>query len=83
MKLSFEQIDRSDLVIVELSEKGVGIGIEAGYACAKGIPIYTIAPQDCTISETLAGISREVFYYKKMEDTLPFFRRILHLPGTV
>jgi 2'-deoxynucleoside 5'-phosphate N-hydrolase len=79
MKLSFEQIDRCDLLIVELTEKGVGVGIEAGYAYARGIPVYTIAPRGQPISETLAGISREVFYYQGIQDTQPFFQRILNV----
>jgi hypothetical protein len=34
MQHTFAAIAESDLVIVELSEKGVGLGIEAGYAYA-------------------------------------------------
>jgi len=30
-------------MVVDLTEKGVGVGIEAGYARARGIPIVTIA----------------------------------------
>ena len=29
MKLTFEKIDNCDLVIIDLTEKGVGLGIEA------------------------------------------------------
>lgn len=39
MGLTFNQIDKCDLVIIDLTEKGVGLGIEGGYAFAKGIPI--------------------------------------------
>jgi len=39
MQLTFECIRQCDGVLVELSEKWVGIGIEAGYACALGKPI--------------------------------------------
>lgn len=68
MKLTFEKIDICDLVIIDLTEKGVGLGIEAGYAYAKEIPIITIAKSGSDISETIKGISKEVFYYNNIED---------------
>ncbi len=64
MQKSFHEIDQSDMIIVELSEKGVGLGIEAGYAYAKGIPIITIARTGSDISETLRGISQDIFFYE-------------------
>jgi len=68
MKLTFEKIDGCDLVVIDLTEKGVGLGIEAGYAYAKGIPIITIAKKGSDISETLAGISKEIIFYNNIED---------------
>lgn len=68
MKLTFEKIDRCDLVIIDLTEKGVGLGIEAGYAYAKGIPIITIAKSGSDISETLDGISKNILFYNNIED---------------
>ncbi|WMM25520.1 hypothetical protein RBU61_02325 [Tissierella sp. MB52-C2] len=68
MKLTFKEIDECNLVIIDLTEKGVGLGIEAGYAFAKGIRIITIAKEGSDISETLEGISKEIFFYKDIED---------------
>lgn len=67
MKLTFEKIDICDMVIIELTEKGVGLGIEAGYAYAKKIPIITIAKTGSDISETLIGISDKVIFYDDIE----------------
>lgn len=44
------------------------MGIEAGYAYAKGIPIITIAKSGSDISETLEGISDEIIFYNSIED---------------
>jgi len=63
MKISFDEIDTCDLIIVELSEKGVGVGIEAGYAYARQIPIITLARQGSDISATLHGISSTIYAY--------------------
>jgi len=68
MKLTFEKIDICDLVIIDLTEKGVGLGVEAGYAYAKEIPVITIAKSGSDISETLKGISKEVFFYNNIDD---------------
>lgn len=68
MKLTFEKIDNCDLVIIDLTEKGIGLGIEAGYAYAKDIPIITIAKSGSDISETLVGISKKIFLYNNIDD---------------
>lgn len=68
MKLTFEKIDICNLVVIDLTEKGVGLGIEAGYAYAKGIPIITIAKRGSDISETLEGISKETILYNNIQD---------------
>lgn len=67
MKLTFKRINICDLVIIELTEKGVGLGIEAGYAFAKEIPIIIIAKSGSDISETLAGISNKIIFYDDIE----------------
>ena len=68
MKLTFECINKSDFLLVEFSEKGVGLGIEAGYAYSKGIPIIVIAKIGSDISNTLKGISKEIIFYADLED---------------
>jgi nucleoside 2-deoxyribosyltransferase len=68
MRLAFKTTDESDLLLVEFSEKGVGLGIEAGYAYAKGIPIVVIAKKGSDISKTMEGVAKEVIFYEKAED---------------
>ena len=64
MRQTFLELRDSKLVIVDLTEKGVGVGIEAGYARARGIPVVAIAAAGSEISETLVGIAEKVFYYQ-------------------
>ena len=68
MKLTFKIIEESDLLLVEFSEKGVGVGIEAGYAYAKGKPIMVIAKHGSDISETMRGVAKEVIFYENVEE---------------
>ena len=76
MQLSFEKIKEAAYLLIDLSEKGVGIGIEAGYAYAIGIPIITILPFNAHLSNTLAGISTIEYRYHKPEDILELLRSL-------
>ncbi|MEK7554296.1 MAG: nucleoside 2-deoxyribosyltransferase [Patescibacteria group bacterium] len=68
MPLALRAIDDCDVFIADFSEKGVGLGIEAGYAYARKKPIIVIAKEGVEISDTLKGISKQVIFYTKPED---------------
>lgn len=68
MEYSFHAIDKCDVVLVEFSEKGVGLGIEAGYAFARSKPIIVIAKKGSEISTTLRGIANEVIIYHDFDE---------------
>ena len=70
---TFQIIDDSDVVIIDLSEKGVGLGIEAGYAYSRGIPVIAIANKP-NISTTLLGISKYNCVYTGREDLVNFLK---------
>ncbi len=74
MKLTFELIDKTEMLIIEFSEKGVGLGIEAGYAFAKKIPIIVIAKEGSDISNTLKGISKEIIFYNNPKELANKFK---------
>ncbi|MFH1535721.1 MAG: hypothetical protein ABIC96_01435 [Patescibacteria group bacterium] len=57
MRSALKKIDESDLLIVELSNKAIGIGLEAGYAKAKGKKIIYLHKIRSEISTTIDGIS--------------------------
>ncbi len=78
MELTFESIDESDIVVAEFSEKGTGLGIEAGYAFSKQKPVIVIAREGSEISGTLKGIAREIIYYKETGEIGPKIRSIVH-----
>ncbi len=81
MQRSFAAIQASDLVIVELSEKGVGLGIEAGFAVAVGKPLMIAAPVGVDISHTLAGIAVDVVLYENATALAGALRPILSRLG--
>ena len=79
MSRTFQEIDASDVVVIELSEKGVGLGIEAGYAYARGKSVVTIAKKGSDISVTLRGISKDVLVFEDMSEVTTFFSDLADL----
>jgi len=57
MTIAFEEIDSSNFIIVELTKKAIGVGVEIGYAFAKQIPIIYIKRKDANHSTTVEGCS--------------------------
>lgn len=55
MKQAFRDIARSDLLVAEVSEKAIGVGIEIGYAAALGKPIIYLRQARAEHSTTAAG----------------------------
>lgn len=68
MQEAMRQIDAADLLIAETSDKAIGIGIEAGYAKAKGKPVIYLRNTKADHSSTLSGISDYAFIYNSTED---------------
>lgn len=67
MHLAHEATNACEAVLIEFSEKGVGLGIEAGYAHAKGKPVHVIAATGSEISDTLRGIAASITFYDTPE----------------
>ena len=57
MTFAFEEIDSSSFLIVELTKKAIGVGVEVGYAFAKQIPIIYIKRKYANHSTTVEGCS--------------------------
>jgi len=70
MEKAFAEIDKSDIFIIDASEPSIGIGIEAGYAYMKGIPIYLIANKNTKVSDTIKGIANDHVFYNELDDIL-------------
>lgn len=73
MRRTFALIQQSAVLVVELSEKGVGAGIEAGYAHALGKPVWVVAQAGSDVSTTLAGIAAAVRVYSHPDELAGIF----------
>lgn len=77
MKKTFEQIDKADILLIEFSEKGTGLGIEAGYGYAKSKQIIIIAKEGAEISKTLKGISTKIITYRDIKELEPKLHKVI------
>lgn len=64
MSIAFEEIDNSFFLIVELTKKAIGVGIEVGYAVAKQKPIIYIKRKNAKHSTTVARCSNFSIEYE-------------------
>ncbi len=74
MDQDFKAVGESDMLLVEFSEKGVGIGIAVGFAKALNKPIVVIAKTGSEISSTLEGTADKIVFYDKPEDLIELFK---------
>ena len=68
MNQALADIDSCDMLIAETSHKGIGIGVEAGYAKAKNKPIVYLRHENAEHSTTVSGISDFQIIYTDTSD---------------
>jgi len=77
MQQAMNDIDKCAMLIAETSDKAIGIGIEAGYAKAKGKPVIYLRSSTADHSTTLSGISDFHIVYTDVNDLERQFRDII------
>lgn len=68
MLQALADIDACDFLIAETSYKAIGIGVEAGYAKAKGKPIIYLRHAGAAHSTTVSGVSNHHIIYSDAAD---------------
>ena len=77
MQQAMRSIDESDLLIAEVSDKAIGIGIEVGYAKAKGKTLIYIRNKNAEHSTTVSGISDFHLVYNNVAELKHLLSEIL------
>ncbi|WP_025124747.1 nucleoside 2-deoxyribosyltransferase [Myroides odoratimimus] len=65
---AMKDIDESCCLFAETTDKGIGIGIEAGYAKAQGKPVVYLRQTDASHSTTMSGMADYHILYDDIED---------------
>ena len=68
MQQAFTDIDTADLVIAEVSEKAIGVGIEIGYAVARKKPFIYLRSAHAEHSTTAAGSADHIIIYQNTRE---------------
>ena len=74
---AFPAMQQCDCNIIEFSEKGVGLGINAGYCYAIGKPIFIIAKTGSDISTTISNLATKIIFYDTPKDLVKPFKQIV------
>ncbi|MDR0193661.1 MAG: hypothetical protein LBI73_00945 [Myroides sp.] len=68
MQRALLDIDKSCCLLAETTDKGIGIGIEAGYAKAQGKPVVYIRKSEVSHSTTMSGMADYHVLYRDTKD---------------
>jgi nucleoside 2-deoxyribosyltransferase len=63
MEITFKEINKSDVLIADVTDWPIGVGVEAGYAYAKGKPIICICKRDKRLANTVTGLTNYIIRY--------------------
>ena len=74
---AFPAMRKCDCNIIEFSEKGVGLGINAGYCYAIKKPIFIIAKTGSDISATISSLATKIIFYDNPADLTEPFKEIV------
>lgn len=77
MQQAFADINGADLLIAEVSEKAIGVGIEIGYAVAKQKPVIYLRNTRAEHSTTAAGAAGNSISYTNVEDLAQKLKAVL------
>ncbi len=68
MQQAFADINSSEFLIAEVSEKAIGVGIEIGYAVAAKKPVIYLRNEMAEHSTTASGAASQMIIYRNMSD---------------
>ncbi len=78
MTTTLQAIQQADLLIAEVSEKAIGVGIEIGYAAALGKPIIYLRKSDAPFSTTVGGLATIAIVYDQAQEVQDKLIEALH-----
>ena len=68
MSITFKEISKSDFLIADVGDWPIGVGVEAGYAYARSVPVICICQADKKVANTVAGLADNVIRYRDYSD---------------
>jgi nucleoside 2-deoxyribosyltransferase len=72
-----EEIEKSDYLLIDITDKPTGRAIEAGIAYALGKKVVVIVKRGTQIKDTARGVSVAIIEYDKIEEIINPLSRVL------
>ncbi|HTY81377.1 MAG TPA: nucleoside 2-deoxyribosyltransferase [Dehalococcoidales bacterium] len=63
MELTLAEIDKSDVLVADVTDWPISVGVEAGYAFAKGKPIICVCQRQKRLATSVTGLTPHVIRY--------------------
>lgn len=76
-KYTFPEMETSDIMIIEYSEAGAGLGMCADHAYCNNVPVYLIAKTGSKISTTVNSVAEKVIFYNDISDITKSFQELI------
>jgi len=77
MKKAFEEIQKSDWLLIDMTDKPTGRAIEMGMAFALNKKIVTIIKRGTIIKDTVRGVSQAIIEYGNIEEIVPKLKELI------
>lgn len=76
-KYTFPEMESSDIMVIEYSEAGAGLGMCADHAYCHDVPLYLIAKRGSKISTTVNSVAEKVIFYDEVSDITQAFQELI------
>ena len=63
-----DAIEQADVLLLDVTDKGVGLGFEAGYATALHKPIVALVHDNAEVPTTIEALARQIISYQGFDD---------------
>jgi nucleoside 2-deoxyribosyltransferase len=77
MKKAFEEIQKSDWLLIDMTDKPTGRAIEVGMAFALNKKIVIIMKKGTKIKDTVSGISQAIIEYDKVDEIVSGLKELI------
>ena len=75
MRRAKEEIEKSDALLINITDKPTGRAIEAGIAYSLGKKVIVIMKKGTEVKDTVRGITDEVIEYDEIDDIVPMLQK--------
>lgn len=76
-KYAFPEMETSNLMVIEYSEAGAGLGMGADHAYCHSVPLYLVAKTGSKISTTVNSVAEKVIFYDTYDDITKAFQEMI------